>query len=121
MILASLKQLENSLRMTKPLHLWTQSKEHQHIIKKFKSEDLTIIKQLSVPTLFLTFSCADLRWDELMEIIQKLSKADKVDVDKSNLSYYARCSVIILILVGGRAGGGKRGKNGQKSKIGTVL
>ena len=73
--------------------------------KKFKSEDLTIVKQLSVPTLFLTFSCADLRWDELMEIIQKLSKADKVDVDKSNLSYYARCSVIILILVGGRGGG----------------
>ena len=44
-----------------------------------------MVKQLDVPTSFLTLSCADLRWDELTEIIQKLSKAEKVDVDMSNL------------------------------------
>ena len=44
--------------------------------KKFKSEVLAMVKQLHVPPFFPTLSCADLRWDELIEIIQKLNKAD---------------------------------------------
>ena len=36
-----------------------------------------MVKQLGVPTFSLTLSCADLRErDELIEIIQKLNKAD---------------------------------------------
>ena len=58
--------------------------------KKFKSEVLTMVKQLVVLTFFLTLSYADLRWDESIEITQKLSQADKVDVDMSNLSYHER-------------------------------
>ena len=58
--------------------------------KKFKSEVLTMVKQLVVLTFFLTLSYADLRWDESIEIIQKLRQADKVDVDISNLSYHER-------------------------------
>ena len=49
--------------------------------------------------LFLTLSCADLRWDELIEIIQKLSKADKVDVDMSGLSNHEKCSAFQLNFV----------------------
>ena len=49
-----------------------------------------MVKQLVVLTFFLTLSYADLRWDESIEIIQKLSQADKVDVDMSNLSYHER-------------------------------
>ena len=41
--------------------------------KKFKSEVLTMVKQLGVLTFFLTLSYADLRWDESIKIIQKLS------------------------------------------------
>ena len=53
--------------------------------KKIKSEVLALmVKQLGA-IFFLTLSCADLRWDELIEIMQKLSKVDKVDVDMSNL------------------------------------
>ena len=40
-----------------------------------------MVNQLGVPTFFLTLSCADLKWDELIENIQKLSKTDKTDID----------------------------------------
>ena len=43
--------------------------------KKFKSEVIAMVKQLGVPTFFLTLSSADLRWNELVEIIQILNKA----------------------------------------------
>ena len=50
-----------------------------------------MVKQLGVPTFFLTLSSADLRWNELAEIIQKLNKAD---CNISNLSYHDRCSIL---------------------------
>ena len=59
--------------------------------KKFQSEVLAMVKQLGVPTFFLTLSSADLRWNELAEIIQKLNKAD---CNISNLSYHDRCSIL---------------------------
>ena len=40
-----------------------------------------MVNQLGVPTFFLTLSFADLKWDELIENIQKLSKLDKTDID----------------------------------------
>ena len=59
--------------------------------KKFKSEVLAMVKQLGVPTFFLTLSCADLRWKEFLEIIQKLNEAE---FDISNLSYHDRCNIL---------------------------
>ena len=32
-----------------------------------------MVKQLGCPTFFLTLSCADLKWNELVEIISKLN------------------------------------------------
>ena len=61
---------------------------------KFKSEVLAMVQQLGAPTFFLTLSCSDLRWDELIEILQKLSKVHKADVDMSNSSYHERCSIL---------------------------
>ena len=40
--------------------------------KKFLSEVLAMVKQLGLPTFFMTLSCADLRWNELISIISKL-------------------------------------------------
>ena len=62
--------------------------------KKFKSEVLAMVKQLGVPTFFLTLSCADLIWDKLIEIIQKLNIADKVDVDMPDFSYHEIHSIL---------------------------
>ena len=44
--------------------------------KKLKAEVLAMVKQLGVPTFFLTLSCADLRWKEYLELIQKLNEAE---------------------------------------------
>ena len=37
--------------------------------KRFQLEVLAMIKQLGLPTFFITLSCADLRWHGLIEII----------------------------------------------------
>ena len=47
--------------------------------KKFLFEVLAMVKQLGIPTFFMTLSCADLRWNELVEIISKLNKLDFSD------------------------------------------
>ena len=38
-----------------------------------------MVKQLGVSTLFIMLSCADLRWDELIEFLQQLNKTYKID------------------------------------------
>ena len=40
--------------------------------QKFLHEVLTMVKQLAIATLFLTLSCADLIWNELVSITSKL-------------------------------------------------
>ena len=41
--------------------------------KRFLFEVLAMVKQLGLPTFFMTFSCADLRLNELVSIILKLN------------------------------------------------
>ena len=41
--------------------------------KRFLLEVLAMVKVLGLPAYFMTLSCADLRWNELVEIIQKLT------------------------------------------------
>ena len=41
--------------------------------KKILNDVLAMAKQLGIPTYFLTLSCADLRWEELPYIINKLN------------------------------------------------
>ena len=48
--------------------------------KKFLFEVLAMVKQLGLPTFFMTLSCADLRWNELITIISKLKGEDLSDV-----------------------------------------
>ena len=38
-------------------------------LKRFLYDVLAIVEQLEMPTYFMTFSCADLRWEELQYII----------------------------------------------------
>ena len=40
--------------------------------KRFKSEVLAMVKQLGIPTFFLTLSCADIRWNKILAIIREL-------------------------------------------------
>ena len=62
--------------------------------KKFKSECLAMVRQLGIPQFFLTLSCADLRWNELVSIISKLDSANIAVKDLNNISYHDRCAVL---------------------------
>ena len=53
-----------------------------------------MVKQLGIPTYFLTLSCADLRWEELPYIINKLNNLGLSDEELKDLSYQERCNLL---------------------------
>ena len=57
--------------------------------KKFLHQVLAMVKQLGTPT--PTFSCADLRQNELISIIYKLNGVDRTDEEIDRVSYHERC------------------------------
>ena len=55
--------------------------------KKLLTKVLGMVKHLCIPTSFMTLSCADLRWNELVEIIPKLNRLDISDDVIKNMTY----------------------------------
>ena len=55
--------------------------------KKVLHEVLAMVEQLSSPTFFLTLSCADLRWQELVSISSKLNLLDYSNEFIKNMTY----------------------------------
>ncbi len=64
--------------------------------QKFMFEVVAMVKQLGIPTWFMTLSCADLRWPELFQIIAKAKGNDLSDEEVEALSYHERCSMLNL-------------------------
>ena len=62
--------------------------------KQFLFEVLPMVKQLGIPIYFLTLSCADLRWDNLPYIINKLHNVGLSDEELKNLSYQERAKLL---------------------------
>ena len=62
--------------------------------KKFLHEVLAMVKQLGIRTFFLTLSCADLRWSELISIISKLNGLNISDEDINQMPYHERCDTL---------------------------
>ena len=62
--------------------------------KKLLCEVLAMVKQLGFPTFFLTLSCADLRWNELISIISKLNKLSLNEEEIKSLAYQERCRLL---------------------------
>ena len=63
--------------------------------KRFQLEVLAMIKQLGLPTFFITLSCADLRWHELIEIIYKLNEGDILtDYDIHSMNYFDKTKIL---------------------------
>jgi len=62
--------------------------------KRFLFEVLAMVKQLGLPTYFMTLSCADLRWNELVEIIGKLNDLNLSKEDIENLNYFERTKIL---------------------------
>ena len=53
-----------------------------------------MVKQSSRPTFFLILSCADLRWNELVEIISKLSSLGLTKENVEGLINFERCNIL---------------------------
>ena len=64
--------------------------------QKFMYEVVAMIKQLGIPTWFMTLSCADLRWSELFQIIARTQGENMTEEQVEALSYNERCSMLNL-------------------------
>ena len=64
--------------------------------QKFMYEVIAMVKQLDIPTWFMTLSCADLRWPELFQIIARTQGINMTDEQVEALSYFERCSMLNL-------------------------
>ena len=62
--------------------------------KHFLYDVLAMVKQLGIPTYFLTLSSADLRWDELTNIINKLNNLNLSQDELRKLNYNERCKLL---------------------------
>lgn len=49
--------------------------------KQFLPGVFAMVKQLGIPSFFLTLSCVDLKWEELPNIINKLKRLGVSDED----------------------------------------
>ena len=67
--------------------------------KKFLHEVLTMVKQFGIPTFFLTASCAELRWNNLVSVISKLNRSNFTGNDINQLSYHDMCKTLNRNLV----------------------
>ena len=64
--------------------------------KKFLYEVLAMVKQLGLPTFFMTLSCADLHWNELISVISTLNGNKTTDADIDSMEFFERCRFINL-------------------------
>ena len=60
--------------------------------KNMLSDVLAMVKQLGMPSYFMTLSCADLQWEELIVIIRKLRGENICKDEIDNLSYFDKCA-----------------------------
>ena len=59
-------------------------------------EVVAMVKQLGIPTWFMTLSCADLRWPELFQIISRMQEKDITDEEVDALSYDEKFKMLNL-------------------------
>lgn len=64
--------------------------------QKFMYEVVEMVKQLGIPTWFMTHSCTDLRWHELFQIIARTNGKNMTDEEVEALSYDERCRLLNL-------------------------
>ena len=62
--------------------------------KTFLFDVLAMIKQLGPPTWWMTFSCPDLRWNEIYKILSKLKGREMSDAEIANMTYNEKCNML---------------------------
>ena len=53
-----------------------------------------MVKQLGVPTFFMTLPSTGLKWNELVSVINKLHKLDMSEEHMENSTYHDRCHLL---------------------------
>lgn len=59
-------------------------------------EVVEMVKQLGIPTWFMTLSCTDLRWHEFCQIIARTNGKNMTDEEVEALSFDERCRLLNL-------------------------
>ena len=59
-------------------------------------EVIVMVKPLAIPTWFVTLSCADLKWPELLQILARIQGNDLPDEQVDALSYNEKCQMLNL-------------------------
>ena len=62
--------------------------------QKFMYEVVAMVKQLGIPTWFMTLSCVDLRWPELFQVVARTQGRDITEEEVEALSYVERCQML---------------------------
>ena len=55
-----------------------------------------MVKQLGLPSFFMTLSCADLRWNESISVTAKLNGENLEGDDINNMDFFERCRYLNL-------------------------
>ena len=71
-------------------HFMSSVKDAPAYWRQFFHEVMALVKQLGIPTYFLTLPCADLRRDKLPHIINRLNNLNLTDEVIRNLTYQQR-------------------------------
>ena len=64
--------------------------------QKLMYKAVAMVKQLGIPTWFMTLLCADLRWPKLFQIIARTNGKNMTDEEVEALSYDERCRLLNL-------------------------
>ena len=64
--------------------------------QKFMYEVVAMVKQLGIPTWFMTLSCAELRWPEMFQIIARIQGKNMSNEEIEALSYHEKCQMLNL-------------------------
>ena len=64
------------------------------ILEKSLCEVLSKVKQLGVPTFFMTLSCADFQWDEIISIIASLQGQILTQEEIDQMDFFTRCEYL---------------------------
>ena len=62
--------------------------------KTFLFDVVAMIKQLGPPTWWMTFSCADLRWNEIYKILLKVKGKEMTDAEIAEMTYDEKCGML---------------------------
>ena len=62
--------------------------------QRFWYEVKAMVQQLGLPTWFLTLSCAELQWNDLVQVLSKLSGTEMTESEIKNMTYDERCKLL---------------------------